>query len=179
MDTYRSLGHEPQTRNGERVMPKAEVFLRAHLTRFVLPLFAVAVIGCSMGMQSAPSVGGFAADAAAIRAVFDTTTAGWNRGDLSAYLYAYVDTARAGGSTGFVQGVNAIGDQMRNGFWKAGRPAQNLHYEHLEIRPLGRDYALATGQYVLTGAGRPDRTGWFTTIWTRTTSGWRMMHDHS
>ena len=83
-------------------MSKADVFLRALLTRFVLPLFAVAVIGCSMGMQSAPSAGGFAADAAAIRAVFDTTTAGWNRGDLSAYLYAYVDTARAGGSTGFV-----------------------------------------------------------------------------
>jgi len=73
----------------------------------------------------------------------------------------------------------AIGDQMRAGFWKTGRPIQNLHYEHLEIRPLGPDHALVTGQYVLSGAGRPDRTGWFTTIWTRTPAGWRMIHDHA
>jgi ketosteroid isomerase-like protein len=156
-----------------KVIPK--VMTRA----LVLPVAAIIVAACSMAMQSNPTPSGFAADAAAIRAVFDTTTAGWNRGELSGYLYAYVDTARAGGSTGFVQGVNAIGDQMRAGFWKTGKPLQQLRYEHLEIRPLGRDYALATGQYVLSGADRPDRTGWFTTIWTRTPAGWRMMHDHS
>ncbi|HEY0528053.1 MAG TPA: nuclear transport factor 2 family protein [Gemmatimonadaceae bacterium] len=145
----------------------------------VIPMIAVVVGACSMGMQANPTTSGFAADAAAIRAVFDTTTAGWNRGELSGYLSAYVDTARAGGSTGFVQGVKAIGDQMRSGFWKTGKPLQQLRYEHLEIRPLGRDYALATGQYVLSGGDLKDRTGWFTTIWTRTPAGWRMMHDHS
>jgi ketosteroid isomerase-like protein len=142
-------------------------------------LTTLVVAGCSMGMQGTPGARGFAADESAIRAVFDTTTAGWNRGELSGYLSAYVDTARAGGSTGFVQGVNAIGDQMRAGFWKTGRPLQTLRYEHLEIRPLGRDYALATGQYVLSGGNLKDRTGWFTTIWARTPAGWRMIHDHS
>jgi ketosteroid isomerase-like protein len=68
---------------------------------------------------------------------------------------------------------------MRAGFWKTGRPDQVLSYDHLEIRPLGPDHALATGEYVLSGAGKPDRTGWFTTIWERTPTGWRMIHDHS
>jgi ketosteroid isomerase-like protein len=68
---------------------------------------------------------------------------------------------------------------MRAGFWKAGRPDQVLTYDHLEVRPLGPDHALATGQYILSGAGKPDRTGWFTTIWERTPAGWRMIHDHS
>ena len=120
-----------------------------------------------------------ASDVAAIRAVFDTTAAGWNRGDLSAYLSAYAPSATAMGRTGLVHGPNGIGDQMRAGFWKAGRPDQVLAYDHLEVRPLGPDHALATGQYTLSGAGKPDRTGWFTTIWTRTPAGWRMMHDHS
>lgn len=120
-----------------------------------------------------------ASDAGAIRAVFDTTAAGWNRGDLSAYLYAYAPSATTMGRNGLVHGPNAIGDQMREGFWKTGRPLQQLAYDHLEIRRLGANHALATGRYILSGGGLPDRTGWFSTIWERTPVGWRMIHDHS
>jgi uncharacterized protein (TIGR02246 family) len=143
-------------------------------------LLMVAVAGCASQMQSNASAGlRFPSDAAAITAVFDTTTAGWNRGELPVYLSAYTESATAMGRNGPERGVNAIGDQMRAGFWRTGRPAQKLHYEHLEIRPMGPDNALVTGQYVLTGGGLPNRTGWFTTIWTRTPAGWRMIHDHS
>jgi len=121
----------------------------------------------------------YASDAAAIKAVFDTTAAGWNRGELPVYLSAYVDSATAMGSTGLVRGVSGIEGQMRAGFWRTGRPLQVLSYDHLEIRPIGPDQAIATGQYILTGGGRPDRIGWFTTIWVRTPHGWRMVHDHS
>jgi uncharacterized protein (TIGR02246 family) len=143
-------------------------------------LFMVAASGCASRMGSSESAGLHSpSDAAAIRAVFDTTTAGWNRGELPVYLSAYTESATAMGRNGPERGVNAIGDQMRAGFWRTGRPAQQLHYDHLEIRPLGPDNALATGQYVLTGGGLANRTGWFTTIWTRTSAGWRMIHDHS
>jgi uncharacterized protein (TIGR02246 family) len=142
-------------------------------------LLLASVTACAARTQSVSTGLRFPSDAPAIRAVFDTTTAGWNRGDLSAYLSAYTDSATAMGANGPERGVNAIGDQMRAGFWRTGRPTQNLHYEHLEIRPLGPDHALVTGQYVLRGGGRPDRTGWFTTIWTRTPAGWRMVHDHA
>jgi len=118
-------------------------------------------------------------DAAAIKAVFDTTAAGWNRGELPVYLSAYVDSATAMGSTGLVHGVSGIEGQMKAGFWRTGKPLQVLSYDHLDIRPIGPDQAIATGQYILTGGGRPDRTGWFTTIWVRTPAGWRMVHDHS
>ncbi|MFL5509690.1 MAG: YybH family protein, partial [Gemmatimonadaceae bacterium] len=115
----------------------------------------------------------------AIKAVFDTTAAGWNRGELPVYLSAYVDTATAMGSTGLVRGVSGIEGQMKGGFWRTGRPAQVLSYDHLEIRPIGPDQTIATGQYILTGGGLRDRTGWFSTIWVRTAAGWRMVHDHS
>ncbi len=167
MGSDRSVGHELETRPG-KMMRRCSV----------LALTAL-VAACSSQMQSVGTGLRFPSDAAAIRAMFDTTVAGWNRGELAVYLSAYTDSATAMGSTGPVRGVNAIGDQMRAGYWKTGRPVQALHYEHLEIRPLGPDHALVTGQYVLSGGGRPDRTGWFTTIWARTPAGWRMVHDHS
>jgi uncharacterized protein (TIGR02246 family) len=116
---------------------------------------------------------------AQIRAVLDSTAAGWNQGDLQQYLSAYTETATEMGANGPEGGKSAIERTMRQGFWKTGRPLQNLRYEHVEVRMLGKDHALVTGQYVLSGAERPDRTGWFTTVWTRTQQGWRMIHDHS
>jgi ketosteroid isomerase-like protein len=146
----------------------------------VWPILLIAsVTACATQTQSVGTGLRFPSDAAAIRATLDTTAAGWNRGELPVYLSAYTDSATAMGSSGPVRGVNGIGDQMRAGFWRTGRPVQRLHYEHLEIRPLGPDHALVTGQYVLSGGGPPNRTGWFTTIWARTPAGWRMVHDHA
>ena len=116
---------------------------------------------------------------AQIRAVFDITAQGWNEGDLQKYLSAYVPEATEMLSTGPAGGVEAIEKTMKDGFWKTGRPLQVLRYEHIVVRMLGKDNALVTGQFILSGANRPDRTGWFTTVWTKTKGGWRMIHDHS
>jgi uncharacterized protein (TIGR02246 family) len=114
-----------------------------------------------------------------IRATLDSTAAGWNRGDLATYLSAYVPEATEMLSTGPAGGVEAIEKTMKEGFWKSGRPAQQLRYDNIWVRTVGKDAALVTGQYILSGAGRPDRTGWFTTVWTYTPQGWKMIHDHS
>lgn len=167
MGSHRSVGHELETRP------------RKMMGRYSVLALVTVVAACSSPMQSVETGLRYSSDAPAIRAMFDTTVAGWNRGELAVYLSAYTDSATAMGSSGPVRGVNGIGDQMRAGYWRTGRPAQALHYEHLEIRPLGSDHALVTGQYVLSGGGRPDRTGWFSTIWARTPKGWRMIHDHS
>jgi len=120
-----------------------------------------------------------AADDAAIRAIFDSTAAGWNRGDLATYMSAYVDSAVGNGAGGFDQGKAAIEQTMRAGFWRSGRPAQTLAYRNIRVRMLGEDYALVNGEFVLTGGDRPERTGLFSTVWARTSDGWRMINDHS
>ncbi len=145
---------------------------------FIVFAFAIAAAAFAVISYSAHQQGKRTAEAQ-IRAVLDSTAAGWNQGNLEQYLAAYTDTATEMLSTGPAGGRSTIERTMREGFWKTGRPLQNLHYEHVEVRMLGKDYALVTGQYVLTGAGRPDRTGWFTTVWARTKDGWRMIHDHS
>lgn len=138
--------------------------------------FVVAVLT----LTSLTSVGQSKADSEKqIRAVLNSTADGWNTGDLSKYLAAYVSEATEMTGDGPKGGVEEIEKTMKAGFWKTGRPLQTLHYEHVEVRMLGKNNALVTGQYVLTGGGRPDRTGWFTTVWTKAGKKWQMIHDHS
>jgi len=116
---------------------------------------------------------------AEIKALLNSTAEGWNAGDLSKYLAVYRPDATEMLSTGPKGGVEAIEDTMKRGFWKSGRPEQTLRYENVVVRMIGKEGALVTGQFILTGAGKPDRSGWFTTVWVKTKDGWRMIHDHS
>jgi uncharacterized protein (TIGR02246 family) len=160
-----------------------------HTMRYLAALGVTAIIGitgCSAAGSSAlPPANGIpwqaasTADDAAIRALFDSTAAGWNRGDLATYMSAYADSAVGNGASGFDQGRAAIEQTMRAGFWRSGRPAQTLRYQNIRIRMLGPDYALVNGEFVLSGGDRPERTGLFSTVWARTRDGWRMINDHS
>ena len=118
-------------------------------------------------------------DEKAIRATLEMTAEGWNKGDLNQYLSAYVPQATEMRSTGPAGGVEAIEKTMKEGFRKAGKPLQVLRYENIVVRMIGNKGALVTGQYILSGGGRADRKGWFTTVWVKTRDGWRMIHDHS
>ncbi|MDQ3797898.1 MAG: nuclear transport factor 2 family protein [Acidobacteriota bacterium] len=118
-------------------------------------------------------------DEQAIRATLETTAEGWNKGDLNQYLSVYTKEATEMRSTGPAGGVEAIEQTMKGGFWKTGRPLQTLRYENVVVRMIGKKGALVTGQYILSGGGRADRKGWFTTVWIKTNGGWRMIHDHS
>jgi ketosteroid isomerase-like protein len=183
MDSHRSVGYELETRSRKMTRRQsARTPLRASVSPvrrgFVLSFMSL-LMACSSQMRTGVTGFQYSSDAAAIKAMLDTSAAGWNRAELPVYLSAYVDSATAMGSTGLVRGVKGIEGQMRAGFWRTGRPAQTLTYDHLEIRPIGPSQAIVTGQYILTGAGLPNRTGWFTTIWVRTPAGWRMVHDHS
>jgi len=142
-------------------------------------LITLVVLG-AIGTLAGRSIGQAKNDVATkIKAELDMTAAGWNEGDLSKYLAAYVPEATEMTGDGPKGGVEEIEKTMKAGFWKTGRPIQTLHYESVVVRMLGKDHALVTGQYVLTGGGRPDRKGWFTTVWQRGGKNWRMIHDHS
>ena len=147
----------------------------------ILPLGLAAVLLAAAGNPTfgKPAAGKPGDAETQIRAVLDSTAEGWNRGDLSRYLSAYTESATEMGPNGPEGGREAIERTMLRGFWKTGRPLQHLRYEHVEVRMLGQGHALVTGQFVLTGGRRADRTGWFTTVWARTRQGWRMIHDHS
>jgi ketosteroid isomerase-like protein len=91
------------------------------------------------------------ADDAEVRRKLQSTADSWNRADLAGHVAMYAD----------------------------GKPVQKLRYEHVNVRALGRDHALVTGRFVLTGGGREDASGWFSLVWERGPQGWQEIHDHS
>lgn len=44
---------------------------------------------------------------------------------------------------------------------------------------LGDKYALLTGKFTLSGNNLPERSGRYSLVMIYTTSGWKILHDHS
>jgi uncharacterized protein (TIGR02246 family) len=108
--------------------------------------------------------------------------AAWNRGDLAAFAAWYEDAP----ATTFIGrevtrgGVQAILDRYQRGYGSAEKRG-TLAYSEMEVRPLGKDYALMLGKFALkrTAAGGGDASGRFTLVWKKTRAGWRIIHDHT
>ena len=119
------------------------------------------------------------ADEAEIRRKLGSTADAWNRADLAGHVAPYADSAAFMTGRGPMIGREKIESSLRRGFWRDGKPVQTLRYEHVSVRALGRNHALVTGRFVLTGGGRDDASGWFTLVWERGPQGWQEIHDHS
>lgn len=118
-------------------------------------------------------------DDAEVRRKLQSTADAWNRADLAGHVAPYADSAGFMTGRGPMIGRDKIEASLRRGFWRDGKPVQTLRYEHVNVRALGRDHALVTGRFVLTGGGREDASGWFSLVWERGPQGWREIHDHS
>jgi hypothetical protein len=113
-------------------------------TRWSLSFALIAAAAaCATAARSLPPASGAvwetapAVDEAAILALFDSTAAGWNRGDLAAYMSAYADSATGNGAGDFDRGKAAIERTMRAGFWKKGKLV--LHGVGAYARRLAND----------------------------------------
>ena len=119
------------------------------------------------------------ADDAEVRRKLQSTADAWNRADLAGHVATYADSAAFMTGRGPMIGRDKIESSLRRGFWREGKPVQMLRYEHVSVRALGRDHALVTGRFVLSGGGRDDASGWFSLVWERGPQGWQEIHDHS
>ena len=117
-----------------------------------------------------------------IRAMLKNSEAAWNRGDLAAFASDYEDAP----TTTFVGreitrgGVDAILARYQRSY-PTPEARGTLTFSEIEVRPLGRDYALALGRFALkrTAAGGGDAAGRFTLVLHRGPGGWKIIHDHS
>lgn len=112
--------------------------------------------------------------------MLEASAAAWNRGDLEAFLADYLPDS----ITGFVaggrvqHGIAWIRDHYAPSF-SPGNPRDSLHFEEVEVRPLGATHALATARYALSREGRITSSGPFTLVLVRTPAGWKILHDHT
>jgi uncharacterized protein (TIGR02246 family) len=143
---------------------------------FVMVLLAGAA-ACATA-QPAPRAGGGAQQE--IEAVLQTSAQAWNRGDLDGFLLPYLNSPQTTYiARDVIRGVPAIRESYATSWFRGGAPAGQLAYDRIEVRPLGRDYALALGHWTVARASQPPLSGIFSLTFMRTPQGWRIIHDHS
>lgn len=160
-------------------MKPTSLFLARLLLCGILVGNVLAENGAAQAAEAAPPSGTWSADEAQIRAASQASAEAWNRGDLKGHLAIYVDDVTFMTRTGPRPGVDRIEESFAQKYFHDGRPKQALSFQEITLRPLGPDAALETGRFLLTGGGEAEQSGWFTLIWVRTPSGWKVIHDHS
>jgi uncharacterized protein (TIGR02246 family) len=119
-----------------------------------------------------------ASDLAAIRAVLDAQAAAWNSGDIDGYMAGYAqsdDTMFVG--TDVTRGWTKVRDRYKAKYDSRAKMG-TLVFSDLDLRPLGNDDVIVTGDWKLTrDADTPH--GRFTLILHRRPEGWRIVYDHS
>ncbi len=105
----------------------------------------------------------------------------WNDGDLDGYLSHYKDAP----DTQAILGTAARGlDTIRNAF-RQNFPSRDgmgkLENSEVEVRALGENFTLITGNYHLTRSKKAggDATGTFTEILEKTAAGWQVIFSEN
>ncbi|CAA9342703.1 MAG: hypothetical protein AVDCRST_MAG68-3074 [uncultured Gemmatimonadetes bacterium] len=150
------------------------------MKRLAFLLLLAAAPGCAPAAPAA-SPAAVTQGSSAIVSMLETSTEGWNRGELDAFLLPYAEDATFVGSRGLLRGKPAIRAQYLSSYFGPGRVRGTLNFRDVEVRMLGPRNALAVGRYIVTerGPGQADATGLFSLALERRPEGWRIIHDHS
>ena len=102
----------------------------------------------------------------------------WNEGNLDAFMALY-DTASTFMLPNGPVGISGMKENYQKSFFNGKMPRQNLRYEEMVVRPLGKHYALLTGKFVLYGNNLKERNGRYSLVFVQRKNGWKILHDHS
>jgi ketosteroid isomerase-like protein len=102
----------------------------------------------------------------------------WNEGNLDAFMALY-DTASTFMLPNGPVGMSGMKENYQKSFFNGKMPKQNLRYEEMVVRPLGKNYALLTGKFVLFSNDLKERSGRYSLIFVQRKEGWKILHDHS
>ena len=87
----------------------------------------------------------------------------WNEDNLDAFMALY-DTASTFMLPNGPVGITGMKENYQKSFFNGKMPKQNLRYEEMIVRPLGKDYALLTGKFVLYGNDLKEKTGRYSLV---------------
>ncbi|WP_175546129.1 YybH family protein [Flavisolibacter ginsengisoli] len=103
----------------------------------------------------------------------------WNNGDLDGYMALYDTSATMMLPKGRTK-INGMRELYEKYYFENGKPKQMLGYDTYEFTPLGKEYALLTGRFILKANEKmKERTGTFSLVFVHTANGWKILHDHS
>ncbi len=122
-----------------------------------------------------------ASEEEAIKKVLDDQARAWNRGDMDEFVRSYEKSPA----------ITFVGKTVSRGYdsvltrYRTNYPDKThmgtLFFEDVEVRLLGKEYALVIGKFVLdrTQAGGGPASGRWTLIGHKTKEGWKFIHDHT
>jgi uncharacterized protein (TIGR02246 family) len=116
--------------------------------------------------------------AAEVAAEFDKSVAGWNVGNLNAFLSIYADDATFAMADGYLHGRAAIHDYYAPLFAR-GATRDALEIEQLDVEVLSPDLVLVRGIYSNNRNHETTRRGTTSLILRYSLGHWRVIHDHS
>lgn len=150
------------------------------ISRLSFLCFAAALlVACSSPPVRTGPPSDEARDRSEMMAALQKSADAWNQADLKGHLAIYDDSVTMMTKNGPRPGVAAIEAAFGDTYFQNGVPKQALRMERAAVRMLSPDSALMTGRFVLSGGGLPEKSGWFTLLWVRTSLGWRVVHDHT
>ena len=119
---------------------------------------------------------------AEIRGILAAQEAAWNRADVGAFMEGYEKSAELtfSGVSGVTRGWQNVLERYRTRY--AGAEAMGkLQFSGIEVRLVGSEAALVLGRFHLTRTEKAggDASGYFSLVFRKTPSGWRIIHDHT
>jgi ketosteroid isomerase-like protein len=135
-----------------------------------MKFIALALLTLSVAVGASPA-------RVAIRQVLDQQVAGWNRGDLEAYMQGYWNSP----DLTFFSGANVTHgwqptlDRYRKKYQGEGKEMGTLTF----IDVIANDTAFVRGAWHLAMKHGDSPHGLFTLLMKKTNDGWRIVHDHS
>lgn len=134
----------------------------------ILPLVTA---GCR-GQESEP------AEVEQVTRVLELQKDAWNRGDLEGYMVYYWRSDQLTFQSGAnrVRGWETLLERYKKGY--SGDRMGQLDFSDLEVKPLGRDFALVLGRWSVDIQGEK-KGGVFTLVMKKFPEGWRIIHDHT
>lgn len=103
----------------------------------------------------------------------------WNNGDLDGYMALYDTSATMMLPKGRTK-INGMRELYEKYYFENGKPKQLLGYDTYEFTPLGKEYALLTGRFILKANEKmKERAGTFSLVFVHKANGWKILHDHS
>ncbi|HTD98119.1 MAG TPA: nuclear transport factor 2 family protein [Mucilaginibacter sp.] len=149
------------------------ISLKSSLNRILLFLLFLSAFAIPVKAQRSD-----AKAKAAIISAMENSENDWNKGDLGNYMKMYTDSSTMMMPTG-PAGLSVIKDLYEKKYFNGKMPKQNLHYSELKVTLLGKNYALLTGKFTLSGNNLPERSGRYSLVMVHTNDGWKILHDHS
>lgn len=118
----------------------------------------------------------------AVEAAMTASAAGWNKGDVNAFMAVYSDAPTTSFVTkeGLLRGKAAMITRYKARY-SFDDPAKRgvLTFNTLDFRLLDATHALYIGQYLLTYPNGKTATGPTSLIFAKEASGWKIIADHS